>query len=289
MDEGEQVDAEILAYKPGSVIPAVIDGGEWSASFGLSWTEMMVYDQAHAGRILGVNGSTQFVRKQSGAMGLAAARSEIAAYFLQQDAEWLFMVDSDMGFAPDTIDRMIASAEANDVPVLGALCFAQKIDPEQNQGPLGAIRYRIIPTIYGYVTIETTGESGFRHVEKYRRDIFQHVAGTGAACLLVHRTALEKVGREPFMPITDPEAGGNGTPRTFSEDLSFCIRVQAADMLMGVDTSIKTSHYKGGIYLDEVEYAKQQETLIQAKGHEIARNAELYMRHGLSPLGLVIP
>jgi hypothetical protein len=31
----------------------------------------------------------------------------------------------------------------------------------------------------------------------------------------------------------------------------------------------------------------QQETLIQAKGHEIARQAELYARHNLSPLGLV--
>jgi hypothetical protein len=65
--------------------------------------------------------------------------------------------------------------------------------------------------------------------------------------------------------------------------------VAAAGMLIGVDTSVKTSHYKGGIYLDEVEYAMQQETLIQAKGHEIARNAELYMRNNLSPLGLVQP
>jgi hypothetical protein len=285
----ETVDTDSAAYRSGSVIPAVVDGGEWSASFGLSWTEMMVYDQARNGRILGVTGSGQFIRKQAGAMGLASARSEIAAYFLQQDAEWLFMVDSDMGYAPETLDRMIASAEANDVPVLGALCFAQKIDPDQNQGPLGAVRYRIIPTIYGYVTVETTGESGFRHVKKYQRDTFQHVAGTGAACLLVHRRALEAVGPEPFMPITDPTAGGHGTSRTFSEDLSFCIRVQGAGMMLGVDTSIKTSHYKGGIYLDEVEYAKQQETLIQAKGHEIARNAELYMRNNLSPLGLVIP
>jgi hypothetical protein len=284
MNERETVD-----YKPGSVIPAVVDGGQWSASFGLSWTDMMVHDQARNGRILGAEGSKQYVRKQSGAMGLASARSEIAAYFLDQDAEWLFMVDSDMGYAGDTIDRMIASADASQVKILGALCFAQKIDQEQNQGPLGAVRYRIIPTLYQYVTIPETGEAGFRSITKYRRESFQHVAGTGAACLLVHRTALEAIGPAPFMPITDPKAGGNGTPRTFSEDLSFCVRAAAAGLLIGVDTSIKTSHYKGGIYLDEIEYAKQEETLIQAKGHEIARNAELYMRNRLSPLGLVQP
>ena len=279
--EAEQPEQRSRDLKPGSVIPAVIDGGEWSASFGLSWTDMMVHDQAKSGRILGLNGSAQYVRKQCGAMGLASARSEIAAYFLEQDAEWLFMIDSDMGYEPDTIDRMIASAERNDVQVLGALCFAQKIDREQNQGPMGAVRYRIVPTLYRFVTVESTGEQGFQSITKYQRDAFQPVGATGAACLLVHRDVFAAVGPEPFMPITDPTADGNGTPRTFSEDLSFCVRVQGKGFSIGVDTSIKTSHYKGGIYLDEVEFAKQQETLIQARGHAIARQAELYTRQGL--------
>jgi hypothetical protein len=284
--EGDSVATD---YQPGSVIPAVVDGGEWAASFGLSCTEMMVYDQAHAGRIIGAQGSQQFIRKLSGTMGLASARSEVAAYFLEQSAEWLFMVDSDMGYGPETIDRMISSAEANNVRILGGLCFAQKINKDLEQGPYGSIRFRIVPTLYGYATVPETGEAGFVNMMKYRRDAFQAVAATGAACLLVHRSALEAVGPEPFMPITDPKAGGNGRPRTFSEDLSFCIRAQAAGLDMGVDTSIKTSHYKGGIFLDEVAYAMQEETLIQAKGHEIARNAELYMRNRLTPLGLVIP
>lgn len=272
-------------YVPGSVIPAVIDGGTWAACFGLSWTDMMLHDQAQSARILGR--SNQYVRKQSGTMGVAAARNEIAAYFLQQDAEWLFMVDADMGFAADTVDRMVASAEANEVGILGALCFAQKVDPDLTQNVLYATRYRIQPTLYRYVEVESNGERGFQAITKYRRDAFQEVAATGAACLLVHRSALETIGPEPFMPITDPTAGGNGTPRTFSEDLSFCVRANAAGVRLGVDTSIKTTHYKGGIYLDETAFAMQQETLIQAKGTQIARQAELYMRNRLSPLGLV--
>lgn len=287
MDRGENVDTS--AFQPGSLIPAVVDGGEWAASFGLSWTDLMVYDQSHAGRVIGVQGSQQYVRKLSGTMGLASARSEIATYFLDQGAEWLLMLDSDMGFGPETADQMVASAEANGVPILGALCFAQKLDKDVAQGPHHAVRWRIVPTLYQWAEVEATGEAGFRSIMKYQRDSFQRVAGTGAACMLVHRTALEAIGPEPFMPITDPRAGGNGTPRTFSEDLSFCIRAQAAGQDIGVDTSIKTNHYKGGIFLDETAYAMQQETLIQAKGHEIARNAELYMRHGLSPLGLVTP
>lgn len=278
-DESGYGPDSVPLYVPGSVIPAVIDGQEWAACFGLSWTDLMLHDVLGPNRIIRENG--QYVRKVCGTMGVAAARSEIAAHFLAHtNGEWLFMVDSDMGFAPDTVDRMVASAEANSVPVLGALCFAQKIDPDVRQGDLYAARMRIQPTIYAYAELPN-GERGFQSMTKYRRDAFQRVAGTGAACLLVHREALTAVGPEPFMPITDPEAGGNGTPRTFSEDLSFCIRVQAAGLDMGVDTSIKTTHYKGGVFLDETTFAMQQETLIQARGHAIARQVELYTRNGL--------
>lgn len=275
MDEKQ----EPAGYAPGSVLPAVVDGQEWAACFGLSWADLMLRDQALSGRIIREGG--QYVRRVAGTMGVAGARNENARYFLEHtDAEWLFMIDADMGFAPDTVDRLVASAEANSTPVLGALCFAQKLDPDLRQNDLYAARYRIQPTLYSYVE-RPNGERGFQSITKYKRDAFQRVAGTGAACLLVHREAMEAAGPDPFMPITDATAGGNGTPRTFSEDLSFCVRVQAAGLDMGVDTSIKTTHYKGGVFLDETSFAMQQETLIQAKGHEIARRAELFARAGL--------
>jgi hypothetical protein len=266
-------------YVPGSVTPGFVDGNEWAATFGLSWADLLLRDQASSQRIIRANG--QFVRKVAGTMGVAAARNEIAAYFLNHtDAEWLWMVDTDMGFASDTVDRMVASAEANSVPVLGALCFAQKLDPDVRAGDFHAARYRIAPTLYTYLE-RPNGERGFRSITKYKRNAFQHVAGTGAACILIHREALTAVGADPFMPVTDPKAGGYDTPRTFSEDLSFCIRAQAAGLELGVDTSIKTTHYKGGIFLDETTFAMQQETLIQARGHAIARQAEAYTRAGL--------
>lgn len=285
VNEGDEVPDRSVAL--GTVIPAVVDGGEWAACFGLSWAEMMLYDQAGSRRIMRPGG--QYLRRQAGTMGLASARSEVASYFLDSDAEWLFMVDSDMGFAPDTVDRLMYSATQNDVKIIGALCFAQKLDPDLAMGPFNAVRYRIQPTLYRWAEVKDTGECGFQSITKYARDAFQPVAGTGAACLLVHRDVFAAVGAEPFMPLTDSKAGGNGTSRTFSEDLSFCLRVNAAGFTIGVDTSIKTTHYKGGIYLDEIQYAMQQETLIQAKGHEIARRAELAFRYGgrVGPLGVV--
>ena len=276
-----EVDQDAPAYAAGTVVPSFVDGGTWAGVFGVSWSEMLLADQA-AGFSRMIRPGGQYIRKVAGTMGVAAGRNEIVRHFLAHtDGEWLFMVDTDMGFGPDTVERMVRSAMDNGVRVLGALCFAQRVDADVTQGPYGAVRFRIQPTLYAYQEVPRTGERGFQSITKYRRDAFQRVAGTGAACLLVHRSALDEVGPDPFMPITDPEAGGNGTPRTFSEDLSFCIRVQAADLEIGVDTSIKTTHYKGGIFLDEVAFAMQQETLIQARGHAIARQAELYTRNGL--------
>lgn len=258
-----------------TVIPSFVDGGQWSACFGLSWTDLMLHDQAVSQKIIRPGG--QYLRKVAGTMGVAAGRSEIAANFLTTDAEWLFMVDTDMGFERDTVDRMVDSAVANDVTVLGALAFAQKQDTDMLPAPFFGQRFRIQPTLYRYTEVRETGERGFRVRTHYHRDAYQEVDATGAACLLIHRSALEKVGPDPFRPLTVQGAGGNGTDRTFSEDLSFCARLANVGVRIGVDTSIKTTHHKGGIFLDEVAYAMQQETLIQAKGHEIARQAEAAM------------
>lgn len=258
--------------KVGSVIPAVVDNGEWAACFGLSWTDLMLYDQAVSNRIIRQGG--QYLRKVAGTMGVAAGRNEIARAFLASDAEWLFMIDADMGFARDTVDRMVLSAIENQTMILGALCFAQKQDNDLAPAPFYGNRFRIQPTLYAYTEVPGTAEKGFRSITKYRRNAYQKVGATGAACLLINRTVLEGVEDNPFNPITVPGAGGNGTDRTFSEDLSFCIRASAEDFTIGVDTSIQTTHHKGGIYLDETQFAMQQETLIQAKGHEIARQVE---------------
>lgn len=280
MSETQGVDmAEVIT---GSVVPGFVDGQEWAACFGLSWTDLLLRDQATLGRIIRENG--QYVRKVAGTMGVAAARNEISRFFLEHtNGEWLWMVDTDMGFAPDTVDRMVASAEANQVTILGALCFAQKLDTALAPGQFHATRLRIQPTLYEMVKVEGTEEIGFKSI-RYQRDAFQTVAATGAACLLIHRSALATLGPDPFTPLAIPGAGGNGTMRTFSEDLSFCVRAAGSGLEIGVDTSIKTTHYKGGIFLDETTYAMQEETLIQAKGHEIARQTERWMRAG-APMG----
>jgi hypothetical protein len=250
----------------GAVIPSMVDGGHWASCFGLSWADMLLADQVGSARIFRPGG--QYLRNVAGTMGVAAARNAIVANFLalEHRPEWLFMVDTDMGFRPDTVDRLVASAEANGAQVIGALAFAQK-SLQLTETDLYARRLKLVPTLYRYV--EAGEEKGFLAMEDYLPDRFQWVDGTGAACLLMHRHALERVGPDPFRPIIVPDALPNGQAREFSEDLSFCARLANVEVSVSVDTSIKTTHAKGGIFLDEDTYRVQR----------LVRNA--------SPFGLV--
>jgi hypothetical protein len=239
----------------GAVIPSMVDGGQWASCFGLSWADMLLADQVGSARIFRPGG--QYLRNVAGTMGVAAARNAIVANFLalQHRPEWLFMVDTDMGFRPDTVDRLVASAEANGAQVIGALAFAQK-SLQLTETDLYARRLKLVPTLYRYV--EAGEEKGFLAMEDYLPDRFQWVDGTGAACLLMHRNALERVGPDPFRPIIVPDALPNGQAREFSEDLSFCARLANVEISVAVDTSIKTTHAKGGIFLDEETYRVQR-------------------------------
>jgi hypothetical protein len=124
--------------------------------------------------------------------------------------------------------------------------------------PLYSERFKVVPTVYEYV--DTGDEIGFRPIPDYPRDQVAQVAGTGAACLLIHRSALEAVraaaGDCWFDPITHPTALRGG-PRTFSEDLSFCVRLASVGIPVHVDTSVKTTHEKGMAFLDEGAFDQQ--------------------------------
>ncbi|MFI7042582.1 hypothetical protein ACIBI0_38395 [Microbispora rosea] len=241
--------------KRGAVTVGYLDAGQWSASFGLSYRDLCLFDAASSRRIVRPGGTE--LRQMCGTGGIAEGRNEVARAFLDtQDAEWLWFVDTDMGFRPDTVDRLVASADRYAAPVMGGLCFAlRRTSPG---GALHAPEFAIIPTCYSYA--EMDDEVGFLPMKDYGRDQVIKVAGTGAACLLIHRDVLTRVreqyGPAWFDPITHP-SGYRGGRRVFSEDLSFCVRLAALDVPVHVNTAVKTSHEKGGVYLTEDAYDKQ--------------------------------
>jgi len=251
----------------GSVVVGYLDDGHWSACFGLSYRDLLLHDVLGQQRVMRKNGKE--LRAVTGSGGIPTNRNRVARDFLDNtDGEWLWFVDSDMGFAPDTVDRLVKSADPQLRPVMGGLCFAALRRKPPVGTTLYAERFLIQPTCYEYVELED--ELGFRPIIDYPADQVMLVGATGAACLLIHRGALERVreqyGDAWFDPITHP-TGLKGKPRTFSEDMSFCVRLQATGIPVHVDTSVKTTHEKGMVYLDEETFALQQRQLAQEATH----------------------
>jgi hypothetical protein len=247
-----------LAVAPGSAVVGFLDGGHWSACFGLSYRDLCIRDACTSQRMAG--SGTGELRALTGSGGIPANRNKVARGFLDSTrGEWLLFIDTDMGFAADTLERLIASADPAKRPVMGALCFAGVRDKAGSAAtPLYSERFKIVPTVYEYV--DTGDEIGFRPIPDYPRDQVMEVAGTGAACLLIHRSALQAVrdsaGDCWFDPITHPTAL-KGKPRTFSEDLSFCVRLAAVGIPVHVNTAVKTTHEKGMAFLDEDAFDQQ--------------------------------
>lgn len=232
----------------GTVSVGFLHPGEYAACFAESLQDILMADVAGAQRI--VSHPYGKMGKECGSGQIVAGRNKLAQVMCDESpAEWLFMVDSDMGFAPDTVERLIAAADPDERPVVGALCFACKTD---GKGSFYGIRYKAVPTLYEWFDDPEEGRVGFVAMMDYPRDALVTVAATGGACVLIHRTVLErmraKYGDVWFDQITHP------TGTTFSEDMSFCLRLAALDIPLHVHTGIKTTHDKGFAFLDEDFY-----------------------------------
>ena len=240
----------------GLVTVGFLHPGHYAACFAESMQDLLLHDLAHRQRI--VSHPHGKMGKECGSAGIVAGRNAITKAFLDEsEAEWLFFVDSDMGFAADTVDRLVQAANQKTRPVMGGLCFAHKTD---GRAQFYGIRYRATPTLYEWADLED--RVGFVPMFDYPRDELVKVAATGAACVLIHRRVAQSVrgryGDVWWDPITHP------TGTTFSEDLSFCVRVASCDFPLHVHTGVKTTHHKGGVYLDEDFYDAQQATKAKA-------------------------
>jgi GT2 family glycosyltransferase len=164
---------------------------------------------------------------------ISRARNMVVTGFLEDhDAPWLFMCDTDMSLPWDTIDRLVAAADPQDRPVVGGLCFTENPGGDK---PL--------PTMYELVE-DGDGRLVFARHESWPDDGLVRVTATGAACLLVHRDALETVGKSSGCPAApwfrESVVGGS----LIGEDLTFCLRLGAAGIPVFVATGVKAGHMK---------------------------------------------
>jgi hypothetical protein len=233
----------------GAVTVAYVHGNEVTYSWHHSMVEMVGYDMAKEGRI--IRGG--YIAMRYGASGLVEARNKTAAEFLASaDADWLLWLDTDMGFPADLADRLIGAADPAERPVVGALAFAQK---ETAPDGMGGWRCTAAPTIFDWARMPD-GREGFTTRWDYPPDTLVRCAGTGSACILIHKSVFAKIAAR-YGPVWYDMAPNPTTRELIGEDLSFCARAGALGVPVYVHTGVQCTHMKP-VWLAEGDYFRER-------------------------------
>ena len=227
----------------GDVAVAWVHGDQVDASFFHSFIAAQMHDVLEGGLRIG---RTLPARCASG--GLVKARNNTVKAFLAGDEEWLWWVDTDMGFAADSLQALLTLADPTERPMVAGLCFAQM---EREHDGFGGFITEAIPTLYRWAELGD-GVRGFVSWRNYPRNAMCEVNATGSAFLLIHRSVFEKIaaefGETWYDQIPAPDGVG-----LLGEDLSFCVKARHAKVPIFVHTGIKTTHRKPR-WLGEADY-----------------------------------
>jgi hypothetical protein len=232
----------------GAVVVAYVHSRDVTYSWHHSMVELIGWDVTHQARVM----RGGYVSMKCATDGLVDARNKAVKLFLEErNAEWLWWVDTDMGFAPDTIDRLMEAADPVLRPIVGGLAFTQR---EEASDGMGGWRCLATPTVFDWTVLDD-GKMGFSVNWNYPHDTLTRAAGTGSACILIHRSVFEKIaaeyGEHWYDRIPNTTMG-----QLVSEDLSLCLRAGALNIPIHIHTGVRTTHQKV-LWLGEDDYYGQ--------------------------------
>jgi GT2 family glycosyltransferase len=211
---------------PVHAVVGYVHGGTVRAEFAASMIELVMTCATRIDTVLTLGSGPN----------ISCARNKVVDDFLtRQKAPWLWMLDTDMVFAADALDRLIAAAHPAERPLLGALCYSQ------NDGASDPY-----PTMYEITMDTPSGNPGFQRLSAWPEDTCVRVSATGAACLLMHRDALSKVAASSG-DIAAPwfRESAIGVPLSLmGEDMTFCLRAGVAGIPVHVHTGVQAGHMK---------------------------------------------
>ena len=160
------------------------------------------------------------------------ARNLLVKKFLEGDADYLWFVDQDAVFVPQTLDRLLSRK----LPIVGALEMMRLPEvcyPMALKGPKGEKGFRIqAPEVYAWIAehmVSTHNEPQI--LENPPMDALLSVGFTGCHCLLIKRDVLKSMSGPWFQGY---EPGG--------EDQFFCEKAAAMGVMTFVDMSVLVGH-----------------------------------------------
>lgn len=165
---------------------------------------------------------------------ISRARNHLVQGWLDaHESGWLLMLDTDMVFPPDLLDRLLIAADPTRRPVVGGLCLYRDTDGRDR-----ATMYELVQDGEAAALVSYAA---------WPDDQLVQVSATGAACLLIHRSAVETVKRghngkhDRIWPWFRESSLGD---RQVGEDITFCMRLGVAHIPIFVHTGIRVGHLK---------------------------------------------
>lgn len=178
---------------------------------------------------------------------ISSARNDLVRTFLKhpERPDWLLMIDADMTFDPDIVDRFMEVGDPQDRPIVGGLAYSV--------GYSGELK----PTFFVWRRNELGVEVAAKPTT-WPDDQLLSVDGTGAACLFVHRSVYEKM-QEAFGDRAHPwfaEVEREGSE--YGEDITFCIRARKLGFPLFIAPWLQFGHTKTRVY-DHSDYLAWRE------------------------------
>lgn len=157
------------------------------------------------------------------------SRNNLAQQAIQMDADYVFWLDSDMVFEPDTLIRMLKTVKERNIDILSGLYF-RRVKPYS-------------PVLFDKLDIRKNICS-WSEFKKIPDDVFE-IGGCGFGCVLMETSVFLSVQSKHgnmFAPISN-----NG------EDIAFCWRARDCGYTIYCDPSVICGHI-GKIIVDENFY-----------------------------------
>lgn len=182
----------------------------------------------------------------SDALSIPESRNALMSYFLDEtDASHIWWIDTDMGFAPDTVENLLQA----DKEVIGAVCKGlTKTEPDGFGGYITeefVTAYDMVK--FSHENADIIAFSLKQDLDLDRSDLIP-VAGTGTGCLLISRHAGMLVrnfyGPRWFERVRMPSANPHSVPDILGEDLSFCYRLATVGIPVFIHPKVRTTHTK---------------------------------------------
>lgn len=147
------------------------------------------------------------------------SRNDLATFAIKSEADYVFWLDSDMVFKPDTLIRMLDTLKKNDLDMLTGLYF-RRVPPYS-------------PVLFDRLAMKENGDMDFSEFKEIPSELFE-IGGCGFGCVLMDTSVLMSVQAKHgnmFAPM-----GNNG------EDVAFCIRAKDCGYKIYCDPTLVCGH-----------------------------------------------